>query len=78
MNTTESLMARQQMQTMVNRFILDSDAIAETFKTGTTHWRVQALAVVALHDWVKLHRDCGFLLYLHDASTLFNPTDGAA
>lgn len=82
MNTTEPLMAHQQLiQNMVRRFVLDADAIADMLQTGMAspaHWRVHALAVVALHDWVRQCRDGGFLLYLHGDNILFNPTDGAA
>lgn len=58
----------------VSRFVLDSDAIAAMFKSGgAIPWRIQALALVAFYDWVKLQRDCGYLLYLHDGCSLFHP-----
>lgn len=55
----------------VNEFLGDSDAILSMRDDGTgDHWRVQMMAKRFFMDDVERMKARGFLLYLHDASTL--------
>jgi len=55
----------------VNEFLGDSDAILAMRPDGTgDHWRVQMMAKRFFMEDVERLTERGFLLYLHDASTL--------
>jgi len=55
----------------VNEFLGDSDAILAMRTDGTgDHWRVQMMAKRFFMEDVERLTERGFLLYLHDASTL--------
>lgn len=55
----------------LNEFLADSDAILSMREDGTgDHWRAQMMAKRCFMADVENAKKWGYLLYLHDASTL--------
>lgn len=56
----------------VNEFLAESDAILSMKNWNGDNWRVQMMAKRSLFSDVENLRQWGFLLYLHDASSLLS------
>lgn len=69
-NTITPKTTQEKITFWVNEFLADSDAIRSMKDGAGDNWRVQMMAKRSLFADVENLRQWGFLLYLHDASSL--------